>query len=225
MGELMGLRAIVYGAGNYGFQIATEIEMIQCDILYYVDRNYADKSKLGRYDVKSIDHIIEDDYDIIIIALNKWREVYDYLSKDLDVNSSKIRIYDIHSKKRVLTVEDKIYLENQITVDRINIKTCVQNELLYEAWKAGEFCEVDTIYAFGSEEYFGVLIQFIKSLNHNIRLKSVNQLMFDITSKDKILFVDSDYKERYLEMKKQGKLTSSNWCIIPLFDVEDAINI
>lgn len=215
----------MYGAGDYGFRLVSDSEMIPYELMYFVDKTYLNKNRIGVYEVKSVESLKDNDFDVVIISVYKWKEILSVLKSVYRISDSKIRVYDIHSDKRILTINEKQIWENRLSVERISIIACVQNELLYEAWNAGEFVGIERVYVFGSDEEYKSLTAFFNAVSPrtSIYLKDNNEL--ELESKDKIVFAGNDYMSKYKEMKKKGKLTATNWCVIPLFDVKDAINI
>ena len=218
-------KAIVYGAGDYGFRLVSESEMIPYELLYFVDKNYVNKKKIGTYEVKCVDSLKNGEFDVVIIAVYSWKEVLSILKNTFYIDDSKIRVYDIHSDERILAIKEKEIWDSKLNVERINIITSVQNEILYEAWKSGEFDGIERIYVFGSEEDYKVLTTFFDAVDPNLYTCCVEDLELELKSKEKVVFVGDDYMKKYKELKKRGKLTTTNWCVIPLFDVKDAINV
>lgn len=221
----MKQKAIVYGAGDYGFRFACDDAITSYDVLCFVDKNHSSKKRIGAYEVENIDSLKKYEYDVVIIAVYKWSEILGEIKKHFSFDDSKIRIYDIHSKKRVLTIQEKEKWDNSLKIERINAVVGIKNELLFEAWNAGEFDEVDSIYVFGDDEDFKAIKRFFYEVNKRLYIEPFDSLGTIIDERSKIIFANVDYLETYREYKKSGKLTSRNWCVIPLFDVKDAVNI
>lgn len=223
----MRKKAIVYGAGRCCWDMIVNHETnmpynIQC----IVDK---DENKwnttLCDYVIKSPQRLYEKGYDIVIIAVEKWRNIANMLISDYGIELQNICVYSFKWQQKFVSISEADIIEVERQIYRKEAEIGVMNELLLEACKSGEFIGYDRVCVIDSDEKnIDIVKSFFEVCMSNIEVICEEEADFS-KKNTKILFTGSNYNEKRKMFVKQGFIDERNWCIIPLFDAKEMIYI
>lgn len=215
-------KILLYGAGNYCNLYLSKMRR-KDDIVVAVIDGSINKwgEKINSYVIKSPDIITEIQYDKLVITVERYESIVDYL---LDKGINKNDIYIYNGNKNILfsliSVYDQ-YLENKIFKKRA-IKQ-IKMGLLMESFREAEYCGYERVIVVGDKEDYFVVSEFFDEISPNkLIIYSENISDLQIEEKDKIIICGGNYKKDLESIRKIIK-SDRQWILLPLFDVKNLV--